>query len=389
MADGKDLSGFGADTRVVLAGRAPREQHGFVNTPVYHGSTVLFASAEDLAAHRGRYTYGRRASPTIDALTGAIASFEGGAGAVLVPSGLAAVTTGLLSCLSAGDHLLMVDSVYQPTRHFCDATLTRFGVETEYYPAGADLEPLFRENTRAVYTESPGSQTLEIQDIPAIVALAHARGAIVLADNTWATPLLFDAHGHGVDISIQAGTKYFSGHADVLIGSVSANAHAWPALRETHGNLGLTVGPDDIFLTLRGIRTLGVRLERHQRSSLAVADWLAERPEVARVLHPARADHPDHDLWKRDFKGASGLFSVVLNPVENQSVNAFLDALRLFGMGYSWGGFESLIVPFDAARARRFPSPEWPEGPALRIHVGLEDPADLIADLDQAFAKLT
>lgn len=387
MRDRDDLDGLRPATRMVLAGRRPGEQHGFVNTPVYRGSTVLFETAEDLAAHRGRYTYGRRGSPTLDALTGAINELEGGAGSVLVPSGLAAVSTALLSCVGAGDHLLMIDSCYQPTRQFCDTTLRRMGVETEYYAAGSDIEPLFRENTRVVYAESPGSQTFEIQDIPALAAQAHRRGALLLMDNTWATPLLFKAHAYGVDVSVQAGTKYFSGHADVLIGSVSANERAWPRVKETHGNLGLTVGPDDVYLTLRGMRTLAVRLARHQESAMRVAGWLSERPEIARVYYPALPDCPGHDIWRRDFSGASGLFSVALRPIDQGRLHAFLNALTLFGMGYSWGGYESLVVPFHPSSRRNNPQIGW-EGPGLRFHIGLEDPEDLIADLEQAFGEL-
>jgi len=378
---------LGPNTILATAGRHPFEYHGFVNPPVYHGSTVLYPTADDLFAHRSRYSYGRRGTPTTEALSDAITTLEGGAGTVLVPSGLAAITTAILSVAGAGDHILVIDSTYAPTRHFCDTTLKRLGVETTYYAAGEDFSALFRENTRAVFTESPGSLTFEMQDIPALAELAHKRGAAVLMDNTWATPLLFAAHAHGVDLSIQAGTKYFSGHSDVMMGSVSANADYWPRLRDTHGNLGLCAGPDDINLVLRGLRTLGVRLERHQKSGLEIAHWLEERPEVAAVLHPALESHPSHALWKRDFRGACGLFSIVLKPVSEAAVRAFLDALSLFGMGYSWGGYESLIIPFDA-RPLRTASTWAPEGPALRLHIGLEDVEDLRADLDRGFAAL-
>jgi cystathionine beta-lyase len=382
-----DKSKRGPATRLVTAGRRPREQHGFVNTPVYHGSTVLYASADDLYANRIRYSYGRRNSPTIEALTSALNELEGASGTVLTPSGLSAVTTALLAAVSSGDHLLVTDSVYHPNRHFCDTVLTRMGVETTYYDPliGGRIADLFRPNTKAVFTESPGSLTFEVQDIPAIAEAAHARGALVLMDNTWATPLFFRPLDHGADLSIQAGTKYISGHADVLIGSVSANASAWAKLRETHGALGLTVGPDDIFLALRGLRTMGVRLKHHQESALAVARWLQKRPEVARVLHPALESDPGHTIWKRDFTGACGLFGVELKPVPNTKVRAFLDTLKLFGMGYSWGGFESLVVPSDT---RDRVAPGAFAGPTLRLHIGLEDIDDLLADLEAGFAAL-
>lgn len=387
MTASRNNPDLGPLTRLVEAGRDPSQQHGFVNAPVYHGSTVLYASADDLFANRIRYSYGRRNSPTLESLTEAMNTLEGASGTVLVPSGLAAVTTALLSAVSAGDHLLMVDSVYQPTRHFCDTTLKRLGVETTYYDPliGADIASLFRQNTRAVFTESPGSQTFEMQDIPAIANVAHAHNALVLMDNTWATPHFFRPLEHGVDMSIQAGTKYISGHADILIGTISANEKAWPALRDTHGNLGLTVGPDDVFLALRGLRTMGVRLERHQQSALTIARWLKARPDVAKVLHPALEGDAGHAIWKRDFKGASGLFAIELQPVSDKGLRAFLDALSLFGMGYSWGGFESLIIPFNT-KGRTIPSPF--NGPTLRIHIGLEDVPDLLADLEKGFAAL-
>jgi cysteine-S-conjugate beta-lyase len=379
----------GPNTRLVALGRSPSEQYGFVNTPVYHGSTVLYDSADDLFANRIRYSYGRRHSPTIDALTSAMTDLEGAAGTVLAPSGLAAVTTGILAAVSAGDHMLVADSVYHPMRHFCDGLLKRLGVEVTYYDPliGGGISELMQPNTRAVFTESPGSLTFEVQDIPAIAEAAHAAGALVLLDNTWATPLYFDALAHGVDISIQAGTKYVSGHADVLIGSVSANKDAWPRLRDTHGDLGLSVGPDDIYLALRGLRTMGVRLARHHQSGVEVARWLKERPEIARVMHPALEDDPGHALWKRDFTGACGLFGIELRPVGREQVKTFLDTLSLFGMGYSWGGFESLIVPFDTSKGRTLPSPF--EGPTFRIHIGLEDVSDLTADLDAALNTLS
>jgi cystathionine beta-lyase len=295
----------------------------------------------------------------------------------------------LLAAAGAGDHILVSDSVYEPTRKLCDTVLKRLGIETTYYDPliGCGIGALFKPNTRAVFTEAPGSQTFEMQDIPAIAAVAHAKGALVLMDNTWATPLYFRALDAGVDLSIQAGTKYIGGHADVMIGTVSANAAAWPRLHEMVGTLGLCVGPDDIYLALRGLRTLSVRLARHQESGLRVARWFATRPEVSRVLHPALESDPGHAIWKRDFTGACGLFSVVLKPAPQAALIAFLNALKLFGMGYSWGGYESLVIPFNCARYRT--ATQWnPEGPALRFHVGLEDVDDLIGDLERGFAAM-
>jgi cystathionine beta-lyase len=377
----------GPDTSLVSAGRDPNAQHGFVNTPVYHGSTVLYANADDMFANRIRYSYGRRNSPTIEALTSAMSELEGAAGTVLAPSGLSAVTTALLSVCGAGDHILVADSVYHPNRHFCDTVLKRMGVDTQYYDPliGADIAGLFKPNTKAVFTESPGSLTFEIQDLPAIAKEAHKRDALVLADNTWATPYFFKPLDFGADISIQAGTKYISGHADVLIGSISANEKAWPKLHATHGALGLSVGPDDIFLALRGLRTMGLRLKQHHQSGLTVARWLQQRPEIARVLHPALETDPGHALWKRDFSGASGLFAIELKPLSDTNVRTFLDTLELYGMGYSWGGYESLIVPCDLRSRTLMPTTA---GPMFRIHIGLEDVGDLIADLDAAFTAI-
>ncbi len=379
------------ETRLVTGGRDPFAYHGFVNPPVYHASTVLYPTAADLAAHRSRYQYGRRGTPTSEAFEGALAALEGPrcAGVALLPSGLAAISTTLLAIMRAGDHILVSDSVYRPTRIFCDGVLKRLGVETTYYDPllCAGVEPLFRPNTRAIFTEAPGSQSFEMQDIPALADCAHARGALVVMDNTWATPLFFPALDKGVDLSIQAGTKYIGGHSDVMLGTVSANAAAWPKLKETVNAMGLCVAPDDMYLGLRGLRTLAVRLARHQESALAVARWLAQRPEVLRVMHPGLPDDPGHAIWKRDFSGASGLFSLVLKPVPDTAVHAFLDALTLFGMGFSWGGYESLVIMFDCAEYRT--ATRWaPGGPALRLHIGLEAVSDLIADLERGFAAL-
>ncbi|MFL6797492.1 MAG: cystathionine beta-lyase [Xanthobacteraceae bacterium] len=378
-------------TRLVTGGRDPHGNHGFVNPAVVHASTVLYPTAEDFRARRARYVYGRRGTPTSEALESALRDLEGAAcaGVALVPSGLAAISTALLAVLGAGDHVLVTDNVYQPTRKFCDGVLKRLGVATTYFDPmlGARIGELMQPNTRAVFVESPGSLSFEVQDVPAIAVAAHARGAIVLMDNTWATPLYFPALEHGVDLSIQAATKYIGGHSDLMLGTVAANEATWPRLSDTLHELGLCVGPDDIYLGLRGLRTLGVRLAAHDRAGRAVAQWLAQRPEVARVLHPALESCPGHALWKRDFTGASGLFAIVLEPASDTAVNAFLNALTLFGMGASWGGFESLAIPFDCAAIRT--ATKWaPAGPSIRLHIGLEDTDDLIADLARGFTAL-
>jgi cystathionine beta-lyase len=379
------------ETRLITAGRDPQAQFGFVNPPVYHASTVLYPTAEDQVAHRSRYQYGRRGTPTTEALEAALRDIEGDncAGVVLLPSGLAAISIALIAVAGAGDHLLITDSVYRPTRNFCDGLFKRMGVETTYYDPliGADIAKLFKPNTRAVFVEAPGSQSFEMQDIPAIAKIAHDKGALVMMDNTWATPLYFKPFDKGVDISIQAGTKYIGGHSDIMFGCVSANAKAYPALKDAHGLMGQCVGPDDVFLALRGLRTMAVRLKQHNESGLKVARWLAARPEVARVMHPGLESDPGHAIWKRDFTGASGLFSIELKPMNEKAVYAFMNELALFGMGFSWGGFESLVIIFDCADYRT--ATKWaPSGPTLRFHIGLEDPGDLIADLEGGFRAM-
>ncbi|UVF21773.1 cystathionine beta-lyase [Microvirga terrae] len=376
-------------TRLVHAGREPFEQHGFINTPIYRGSTVLYATTDDLLHRRGRYSYGTKGTPTTNSLEVAWTELTGAAGTVLAPSGLAAVTVALMSCLKAGDHLLMTDSVYLPTRQFCNGVLKNFGVETTYYDPqiGPGIEALIRPNTTAVFTEAPGSQSLEMQDIPAIAEVAHRHGAVVLMDNTWATPLLFPPHERGVDIAIEAGTKYLSGGSDLLLGMVSANERCFKRLRETYDSFAMCPGPEDVFLGLRGLRTMALRLREHGNQALEMARWLEARPEVARVLHPALESYPGHEIWKRDFKGSSGLFSVILKPFSDRALAAMLDGLSLFGMGYSWGGFESLVIPFNCATYRTATAWE-PGGHALRFHIGLEDLEDLKRDLDAGLARL-
>ncbi|HTQ14004.1 MAG TPA: cystathionine beta-lyase [Rhizomicrobium sp.] len=375
------------DTIATHAGRMSLEHYGVVNTPVYRASTILYRDLASLEAGDVPYFYGRRGTPSSASFEEAVTALEGGARTFVCPSGLGAIAFALEAVLGAGDHLLMVDSCYHPTRLLCDRTLARYGIETTYYDplAGADIAKLFRPNTRAVFCESPGSLTFEVQDVPAIAREAHARGAAVLLDNTWATPLFFDAFAHGADLSIQAATKYVGGHADVMIGYVTAN-EAWKArLAQAHADLGLYASGDDCFLALRGLRTMPVRLARHQETGLRLARWLATRPEVARVLHPGLETDPAHAIWKRDFTGASGLFGVELKPVAHGKFAAFMDSLTLFGMGYSWGGYESLIVP---ARITRTVRPFEAAGPLVRIHAGLEDADDLIADLEQGLAHL-
>jgi cystathionine beta-lyase len=349
---------------------------------------VLYPSAEDLHAHRGEFQYGRYGNPTTKALQQALMALEGPqcAGVGLAPSGLSAISTTLLGVLKAGDHLLVCDNAYRPSRNFCNGLLARYGVETTYFDPliGAGIAELFRPNTAAVLVEAPGSQTFEMPDIPAIAGVVHARGALVIDDNTWATPLYHRSLEQGVDISIQSATKYIGGHSDIMFGTISANAKAWPLISEGMRLLGVCVGPDDVFLALRGLRTLAVRLAQHQRSALDMAQWLAKRPEVIRVLHPALENDPGHAIWKRDFTGASGLFSIVLKAAPQKAVDAFLDTLKLFGMGYSWGGFESLVIPFDCATYRTA-TPWVPAGPTLRLHIGLENVEDLKADLDRGF----
>jgi cystathionine beta-lyase len=378
-----------AETTLVTSGRDTQAQKGFVNPPVVHGSTVLYPTADDLHAHRGEFQYGRHGTPTTKALQEALMVLEGPqcAGVGLAPSGLSAITTTLLAVLQAGDHLLVCDNAYRPSRNFCNGLLARYGVETTYFDPliGAGIAGLFKPNTKAVLVEAPGSQSFEMPDIPAIAAVAHARGALVIDDNTWATALYHRSLDQGVDISMQAATKYVGGHSDIMFGTISANAKTWPMISEAIRLLGVCAGPDDVFLALRGLRTLAVRLAQHHRSALEIAHWLETRPEVLRVLHPALESDPGHAIWKRDFTGASGLFSIVLKPAPQAAVDALLNAVKLFGMGYSWGGFESLIIPFDCAPYRT--ATRWaPGGPALRLHIGLENVDDLKADLDRGFA---
>ena len=384
---------LGDATRVVQAGRRPEWTQGIVNPPVWRASTILYDSIADLRANAGRDThhrlyYGRRGTPTQWSLADALTSLEPGAEATfLYPSGVAAIAAALLSVLSPGDELLLVDSAYDPTRGQAMQLLKRFGITTRFYDPliGAGIEALIGPATKAIFMESPGSLTFEVQDVPAIVAIAKRHGLVTMLDNTWATPLFFPAIEKGVDLTILAATKYVVGHSDVMLGSVTAAPGHFARLRDTSFQLGQVASPDDSWLGSRGLRTIAVRLAQHQRSALEIARWLESRPEVAQVLHPALPSCPGHDLWARDFKGSSGLFSFVLNGGTEAARAALIDTLDLFGIGYSWGGFESLAIPADPARIRTA-APRDYAGPLVRLQIGLEDPDDLIADLDRGLA---
>ncbi|MEM5528696.1 cystathionine beta-lyase [Gammaproteobacteria bacterium AS21] len=379
------------DTKLTQLGRDPDSQFGFVNAPVYRGSTVIFKTVDDLENNRSRFHYGTEGTPTISHLENAWSEIAGAAGTVLSPSGLGAVSLALLSTLKSGDHLLMTDSVYKPTRFFCNDFLKRFGVEVTYYDPmiGAGINELIKENTSTIFLEAPGSQSFEIQDVPAITAIAQSKGIKTIIDNTWATPLFFKAHEHGCDLSVEAGTKYLSGHSDLLMGMVSANAATWPALRKTYDNLAMLPGAEDCFLALRGLRTMHIRLKEVEQRGLVLASWLQEQPEVQKILHPAFEDCPGHDIWKRDFSGSTGLFSVVLDPkFDKKALANMLDNMTIFGMGYSWGGFESLVIPFDCSSYRTVT--QWaPGGLTIRIQIGLENMEDLKFDLRDGLDRLS
>ena len=385
-------------TRATHAGRRPHDNHGVVNPPVYHASTILsptLAALRDLGAMEDAdaTTYGVHGTPGTFAFEEAVAAMEGGFRTRLASTGLLACAAPLLCYLSAGDHLLMVDTCYGPTRRFCRKMLRRMGIETTFYDplVGGAIRDLIRPETRVVFTESPGSLTFEVQDIPAIAAEAKRRGCTVMLDNTWASPLYFKPFEHGVDVSIQAVTKYIGGHSDLVMGAVTTTEAAYPQLREGWKQMGLNGAPDDAYLAMRGLRTLAVRMPRHWENGLALAEWLAGRAEVAEVLHPALPGDRGHELWRRDFLGAAALFGFVLRPEfsSEERLAALLDGLELFGMGASWGGFESLMKPVEVPHsAIPWPRPGRPRGQLMRVHAGLEDPGDLIADLAAGFARM-
>ncbi len=383
------------DTKIINAGRKPKWTRGVVNPPVQRASTVVFDSVKEMqhaTANRGKQVlfYGRRGTSTAFAFSDAITDLEGGAGCAIYPSGTAAITNAILSFVETGDHILMVDTVYEPTRDFCDKMLKKLGVEITYYDPlmGKNIDRLFQPNTRIVFLESPGSITMEVQDVSGIAAVAHQHNCIVMLDNTWSAGLYFQPFEHGVDISIQAATKYIVGHSDVMLGTATATEAYWPKLRENSYLMGQCTSPDDLYLAMRGLRTLSVRLKQHQANALKVAHWLTTRDEVATVLHPAFDSCPGHQYFTRDFQGANGLFSFVLNCGDQSAINQLLDGMQHFKMGYSWGGFESLILA-NCHVGRLRTATTWPhQYPLIRLHIGLEDVDDLIDDLKAGFARL-
>lgn len=371
-----------AETILTHGGRRPEDYHGFVNTPVFRGSTVLFETLDDLEDHSRPYRYGRTGNPTTRSVETLVSELEGAKGTVLAPSGLAAVSTALLSVLNAGDEILVTDSCYEPTRIYCTEGLKRFGISARFYDSrlGAGIADLFTDRTKAIFVESPGSLTFEIQDLPAIAEAARSRDLVVIVDNSWATPLFHKPLALGADVVVHAGTKMFIGHSDAMFGTISANERVWPQLARTHRIMGICASPDDAYLAARGMRTLAIRMKEHEARALELARWLADQPSVRAVYHPALPGHPDHAIWKRDFTGSGSLFSVLLEPAPREAVAAMVDGFELFGMGYSWGGYESLCMPIHPARIRTA-VPWTEEGNMFRIHVGLEGIDDLKADL--------
>lgn len=393
----KSPDSFAQDTQIVHLGRDPDACQGIVNPPVYHASTFIFNSVAHLLETRRdrasgafeQFTYGREGTPTTRALEDAVTQLEGGFRAVVTSCGLGAICASLTAFLAAGDHLLIVDSLYGPVRDFCDSFLKKFGVEITYYDPliGAGIAQLIQPNTKVIYLESPCSLTFEMMDVPAIAPVARGRGITTIMDNTWASPLCFKPLAHGVDVSIHAATKYISGHSDLMLGIAVCNQASFIPVKKTASASGYCGGPDDVYMALRGLRTLGLRMPRHQQTATTLARWLQSRPEVSRVMYPALPDDPGHAIWQRDFSGASGLFGAVLKPCSERQFAAMLDHLTLFRMGYSWGGYESLVVPTYPASLRSA-RPWLEKGPALRLHAGLEDPDDLIRDLELGFARL-
>jgi cystathionine beta-lyase len=383
------------ETKIVNAGRKSKWTRGVVNPPVERASTVVFDSVKEMkhaTANKANQVlfYGRRGTSTSFAFSDAMVELEGGAGCAVFPSGTAAITNAILAFVATGDHILMVDTAYEPTRDYCDKILAKLGIETSYYDPliGSDIEALIKPNTRLIFLESPGSITMEIQDVPTIANIAHQHDCIVMLDNTWGAGVNFQPFDYGVDVSVQAATKYIVGHSDVMLGTATATEKHWPQLRESSYTMGQCTSPDDLYLALRGIRTLSVRLKQHQASALKIAQWLAARPEVATILHPAFESCPGHEFFERDFSGGNGLFSFVLNKGSQAAITALLDGMSHFKMGYSWGGFESLILAISNPRNLRTATPWKYQHPLIRLHVGLEDVDDLIADLEQGFQRL-
>jgi cystathionine beta-lyase len=381
------------ETLLTTMGGGSDETTGAVNLPVYRASTILFQNLADFeAADRGEFSgfvYGRYGTPSSSALENVIAKLEDADHAIVTSSGLSAIVTGLMAFLGNGDHLLMTDAVYGPTRKFCDHMLTKIGVEITYYDPliGADIAKLIKPNTKVVYVESPGSQTFEVQDIPAIAKAAHAKGAVVLGDLTWATPLYVDALELGVDVSIHSVTKYMSGHSDLVMGALAYKNQHHEKITRTYLDMGACPSPDNCYLALRGMRTLSVRVKQQYENALAVAKWLKSRPEVEEVLFPPLPGAPGHELWKRDFIGGSSLMGVALKPVPHKALAAMINGLEYFGLGFSWGGFESLITVFDLSKSRK--ARPWPyKGQGIRLHIGLENPDDLMHDLEAGFKRL-
>lgn len=377
------------DTKLTHAGRHPHDHGGAVNTPVYHTSTVLYKDLDTFDRRAQKMVYGRRGTPTTFTLEEAICALEQADGALICPSGLSAITTTILALVKSGDHVLITDSTYFPTRKFSGGMLEKIGVEVEYYDPliGDGIGALIRDNTSLIWLESPGSQTFEVQDVPAIAAAARARGVLTAIDNTWSGGYFFKPLTHGVDVSIQAATKYIVGHSDAMLGVIACNAATYETVRTTFDMLGNCAGPDDVYLGTRGLRTLGVRMRQHHKNALIVAEWLQTRPEVTRIMCPALPQDPGHALWQRDFTGASGLFGFVIDCDDRAAFAKMTDGFSLFGMGASWGGYESLFLPTAPEKMRSATSWDVP-GQAVRVHIGLEDPDDLITDLAAGFDRL-